>query len=317
MGRSEKLVLIVAALGLATGAAAWIADLDQATALATALPSPSERLSFEDRFHPVSLPQTSRLQPLDTAALAARELRLRSAKDQLALQLITNEWRSGLGNEAQSSATTPAVPLPRSRPVVAEQDAPAASAPVVADNGSSSDNRTILQKLTDLWPGKIKLASLTPDSGLFHRGPDLAAMGYDRQTAVYDISARTVYLPGGLSLEAHSGIGSLRDDPEHVNAVNLGATPPATYDLKQREQLFHGVRALRMIPSDGSNTLGRSGLLTHSYMLGPNGDSNGCVSIRDYDRFLKAFDNGEISRLVVVPSLSGTASASRRSTSES
>ena len=31
--------------------------------------------------------------------------------------------------------------------------------------------------------------------------------------AVYDISARTVYMPNGLKLEAHSGFGSLTDDP--------------------------------------------------------------------------------------------------------
>ena len=68
---------------------------------------------------------------------------------------------------------------------------------------------------------------------------------------------------------------------------------------------------------DPPASLGRSGLLAHSYMLGPNGDSNGCVSIKNYDRFLQAFDNGEISRLVVVPSLGDAASASRRSTSQS
>jgi hypothetical protein len=51
-----------------------------------------------------------------------------------------------------------------------------------------------------------------------------------------------------------------------------------------------------MIPVEG-DTLGRSGLLAHGYMLGPNGDSNGCVSIRDYERFLAAFERGEIKRL--------------------
>jgi hypothetical protein len=38
-------------------------------------------------------------------------------------------------------------------------------------------------------------------------------------------------------------------------------------------------------------------------MLGPRGDSNGCVSFRDYNAFLKAFRNGEIKRLAVVASL--------------
>jgi hypothetical protein len=49
-------------------------------------------------------------------------------------------------------------------------------------------------------------------------------------------------------------------------------------------------------------------------MLGPNGDSNGCISIRDYDRFLKAFNDGEINRVVVVPSLSSIRLASQSAT---
>ena len=34
---------------------------------------------------------------------------------------------------------------------------------------------------------------------------------------------------------------------------------------------------------------GRDGILAHSYMLGPNGQSNGCLSFRDYPKFLRAF----------------------------
>jgi hypothetical protein len=60
------------------------------------------------------------------------------------------------------------------------------------------------------------------------------------------------------------------------------------------------VRALRLIPVDETKVFGRTGLLAHSYMLGPNGDSNGCVSFRDYDAFLQAYRNGEVKRLVVV-----------------
>lgn len=45
---------------------------------------------------------------------------------------------------------------------------------------------------------------------------------------------------------------------------------------------------------------GRAGLLAHTYMLGPNGDSNGCISFKDYNRFLQAFLRGEVRRLVVV-----------------
>jgi hypothetical protein len=81
-----------------------------------------------------------------------------------------------------------------------------------------------------------------------------------------------------------------------------GATPPATYDLKLRESLFHGVEALRLTPID-SSVFGRAGLLAHTYMLGPNGDSNGCVSFRNYDAFLQAFKRGEVKRLAVVARL--------------
>ncbi len=146
------------------------------------------------------------------------------------------------------------------------------------------------------------MASLGPDAGIVRSNVDLGALGYDRQTAVYDITGKMLYLPSGIGLEAHSGMGGLRDDPDHVSQRMLGATPPATYELKPREKLFHGVRALRMTPIEGS-ALGRVGLLTHPYMLGPDGDSNGCVSIKNYDRFLKAYDDGEIAKLAVVTSL--------------
>jgi len=54
-------------------------------------------------------------------------------------------------------------------------------------------------------------------------------------------------------------------------------------------------------PVGGSAAIyGRDGILAHTYMLGPNGDSNGCVSIRNYDRFLQAYLRGEVKRLVVV-----------------
>jgi hypothetical protein len=38
-------------------------------------------------------------------------------------------------------------------------------------------------------------------------------------------------------------------------------------------------------------------------MLGANGQSNGCVSFRDYRKFLSAFLKGEVDRLVVVANL--------------
>jgi Protein of unknown function (DUF2778) len=124
---------------------------------------------------------------------------------------------------------------------------------------------------------------------------------YDRSTAVYDISAHTVYLPDGTKLEAHSGLGSKLDDPRYVHVRMQGATPPHVYDLTAREALFHGVPALRMTPVGGEDAIfGRTGLLAHTYMLGSNGDSNGCVSFRDYNAFLNAYRNQGIKRLAVV-----------------
>jgi hypothetical protein len=339
MGWSETFALVIAALAFAVGAAAWMAAADQATA---ALPEYSDSLSFDDRFRTQSPTEPSNgiLRSLDRFASVAHEVELREAKGLLSLKLSSQDWRAAVFGDANISEAnidkakvseaaidearmseikswaSADIPLPRPRPSAANVEVPAVSAPAPADMVARQDDRTMWQKMSDLLPGRITLASLTPDGGLFRHGPDLASLGYDGLTAVYDISAKTVYLPDGVSLEAHSGMGSVRDDPEHVDKSNVGATPPAVYELKLREAPFHGVRALRMIPVDGS-TLGRSGLLLHSYMLGPNGDSNGCVSIRNYDLFLKAFDNGKVNRLVVVPSLSASLSASQRSTSPS
>ncbi|MGY2047499.1 tlde1 domain-containing protein [Methylobacterium sp. JK268] len=120
-------------------------------------------------------------------------------------------------------------------------------------------------------------------------------------TAIYDITAGSVTLPNGERLEAHSGLGDKMDDPRYVHVPMRGATPPGTYDLTERERLFHGVRAIRLNPVGGSGAIhGRVGLLAHTYMLGPSGASNGCVSFRQYDRFLQAFLRGEVRRLVVV-----------------
>jgi hypothetical protein len=124
---------------------------------------------------------------------------------------------------------------------------------------------------------------------------------YDRQTAVYDIAAKTVYLPDGTKLEAHSGLGSKMDDVRYSHVRMQGVTPPHIYELKPRETLFHGVPALRLTPIGGEEKIyGRDGLLAHSYMLGPSGQSNGCVSFKDYYAFLDAYKNKGIRRLAVL-----------------
>lgn len=315
----------MAAIALALGAAAWVADIGDSTPLVTAALPPANSPSFDDRFASLSGNPPARelgLRALERSALSAVQLKLRDAKAMLAQKLQGDDWRSTLTDNEQPATeeTRPSqhadgIPMPRSRPVQADLSAQIASSQAFADTNPNPrvDNRNFFEKFTD----KIKLASLTPDSGLFGKAPDLAALGYDSRTAVYDIKAKALYLPSGVAIEAHSGMGALMDDPEHVDQRMVGATPPATYDLKPREKLFHGVRALRMTPTDGTSALGRVGLLTHTYMLGPRGDSNGCVSIKDYDRFLKAYDNGEFNRLVVVPSLRGSATASQRASTDS
>ena len=344
MGRSETVALVLVALALSAGAAVWLAGSTQTGAFASAaLPPAADHVSFQDRFGAISARQTAvdkpLLQSLDRRALTAIDTKLWDAKALLAQELMYGDWRTAsvedirpsidepkstadeaeaTGEEAKTAtAATSGIPLPKPRPVLADLEAPASTAVAQADPPApATDHRTLLDKLSGLLP-RIRLASLTPDSGLYRRGPDLAALGFDKSTAVYDISAKAVYLPDGVALEAHSGIGNLRDDPTHVNQHMLGATPPAVYELKPREKLFHGVPALRMTPTDGSSIFGRSGLLVHPFMLGPEGDSNGCVSIKYYERFLKAYNDGEINRLIVVPNLNNAVSASQRGTSQS
>lgn len=329
IGRAERVLLSLAAAALALGAAAWVADigdsnLGASSPLVSAALPPTNAPSFEDRFASASGNPPARdlgLRTLERSALNAVQLKLRDAKAMLAQKLQGDDWRSTLTDddrsvteeEARPSQRADAIPMPRSRPAQADFSAQIASSQAYAETNPRVDNRNFFEKFTD----KIRLASLTPGDGLLGRAPDLAALGYDSRTAVYDIKAKALYLPSGVALEAHSGLGALMDDPDHVDRRMVGATPPATYDLKPREKPFHGVRALRMTPVEGTSALGRVGLLTHNYMLGPRGDSNGCVSIKDYDRFLKAYDNGEFSRLVVVPSLSGSATASQRASTNS
>ncbi len=129
-------------------------------------------------------------------------------------------------------------------------------------------------------------------------------------TAVYDISAHVVYLPSGKRLEAHSGLGEYMDDVRSVNLKSLGPTPPNVYELKLRESSFHGVEAIRLNPVGGDEMYGRVGILAHPFMLGPNGESNGCVSVKDYPAFLDAYKRGEITHLVVVERLDNTRTAS-------
>lgn len=167
------------------------------------------------------------------------------------------------------------------------------------------DNRSFLEKLFGVQPSSgPSLAYASLGSGTLDMAPDrrlTPVPSAGSGIAVYDISARVVHMPNGEVLEAHSGLGDRLDDARYVQVRMRGPTPPGTYDLTEREQLFHGVRALRLNPVGGNGAVyGRAGLLAHTYMLGANGDSNGCVSFKDYDKFLQAYLRGEVKRLIVV-----------------
>lgn len=309
-----EVAFAVGALVVASGLAAWVTDFDlMSWTRPASANAPAVSSSFDDRFGSGSVRNSLEMRyPWRTASRSSRsnfDTEFGHIESSLG-RPARNE--PGVQSEPRPAPSTEAsIPMPRSRPVEANLQ-PSSDPPP-----APSDNRTMFEKIADAVPMRFTLASLTPGDGLFSERKDLGALGYDSFTAVYDISARAVYMPNGIRLEAHSGLGSLMDNPAHVDQRMVGSTPPNVYDLKPREKLFHGVAALRMTPVGENEMHGRTGLLVHSYLLGPNGDSNGCVSIKDYDKFLAAYRNGEVKRLVVVPSLREGLTASRRSPSPS
>ena len=166
-------------------------------------------------------------------------------------------------------------------------------------------------------PVAPQLAALPPqpqpqprsEPGIFDKlfgDPDRAAkavIAANPKTVLYDIARRAVYMPDGERLEAHSGFGQYLDDPQSIERKDVGVTPPNVYAVSFREKPFHGVRALRMKPIGNGNMYGRDGILAHSFLLGEAGASNGCISVRDYDKFLQAYEDGKFDRIIVVRSV--------------
>lgn len=258
--------------------------------------------------------------------MAARPV---SAQAQIADVLARNELVVPLVVETQRAARVEVTPLPPPRPNIpaaqvaqAPQQAPQPAPQQVALAAPQFPQHAVPQAAPTPLPVPSPLPKVAPAPKLAlakvaasaviekHERqvalPPPAPTELNSKTAVYDISARTVFLPNGRKLEAHSGLGDRMDDPRSANIRMRGVTPPNVYDLKLREALFHGVRAIRLTPTNETAMFGRDGILAHTYMLGPSGQSNGCVSFRDYDKFLQAFLRGEIDRLVVVGSLGNT-----------
>lgn len=199
------------------------------------------------------------------------------------------------------TSTTPLpTPLPMSRPLAAPQIQAAREIARVPSGPAEPEITASIPPQPALPPGSF-VQKLVAAQGAHNDLPLLASVG-DR-TAIYDIDAHIVYLPNGDRMEAHSGLGQWLDNSHHVNIKDRGATPPNVYDLVLRDGLFHGVEAIRLNPIGETSMYGRDGILAHPYMLGPSGQSFGCVSFRDYEQFLRAFKRGEVDRIVVVPHL--------------
>ncbi|MEW6256639.1 MAG: tlde1 domain-containing protein [Pseudomonadota bacterium] len=210
-------------------------------------------------------------------------------------------------NVADLAPRTRMVPLPAPNPLASLESTEPAPPAVVAlpPKPARSPLLGVERKLASLPPEDDRDLKPAP----VPRGSDVALPGPSDRYAVYDITAKTVYMPNGERLEAHSGYGSMMDDPRYVSRRMRGPTPPNVYNLRMREALFHGVEAVRMTPVDGGKMFGRDGILAHTYMLGPRGDSNGCVSFADYSRFLAAFKRGEVKQMVVVAKLENAPAA--------
>ena len=291
------------AVALAAAAGAVVAGSYAVIAPARQVTSQSA-VTFAERFLETKLAE---MRP------TASQAQLDRAKQELSQAMLSVGTEAPVADVAE--APVPKIPLPRVRPAVPNLTASLAPSINLAKPPSSdplSDVSSALRKaFAMLQPPGTTLASASPDGGIGNDGADrpsgMVAPG--NHTALYDISARTVYMPDGTRLEAHSGLRELLDDVRYVDVKDRGPTPPQVYELKLREKLFHGVQALRMTPIGEGDLYGRTGLLAHSYLLGPNGDSNGCVSFKDYDAFLKAFQNGSVKRLVVVKTLATEAVA--------
>jgi hypothetical protein len=267
-------------------------------------------IMFNERFA-ASAPQGEPSRVTEVAAATPAPVSMVAAAPKLADLPKPKEATPPPAQVALNIPAPPAESKPARTPGAAVRDM-AQRAKTAVMSIASSEKLSITEKLwgkRESRPSLLSFASADASvTGSLPGGPGQSqnpALGgsapYDRSTAVYDISAHMVYLPDGTKLEAHSGLGSKLDDPRSAPIRMHGVTPPHIYDLTPREALFHGVPALRLTPVGGDEAIfGRSGLLAHSFMLGPNGDSNGCVSFRDYNAFLNAYRNQGIKRLAVV-----------------
>jgi len=195
------------------------------------------------------------------------------------------------------ATTTVATPLPLPRPDGISQQAVASAPPPVSEPRVASLPPQPEPQAKPSEPGILDKLFGDPDRAA------KAVLAAHPNTVLYDITKRAVYMPDGTKLEAHSGFGEWMDDPDSMHRKNVGVTPPNVYAVSFREKPFHGVRALRMKPVGDGKMYGRDGILAHSFLLGEAGASNGCISIREYDTFLKAYEAGQFTQIIVMRSI--------------
>ncbi|TCT41051.1 DUF2778 domain-containing protein [Martelella mediterranea] len=265
-----------------------------------------------------------------TKPLSAEEIRLSYLKPQVrqAGETALTDWQRKLvgqqiaENEDDGSLLAglppelkqPAVPAIKTAPVAPSTALAAVSPKKTEAQTGENPFKLVLQGVEDSRtpPGHIPVPAKRPAgmalayasfrhddvNDIFSNVPEQTS-----KVAVYDIEGGKVYMPDGEVMEAHSGKGKYRDDPKYTHVKMAGAVPAATYKLTPREALFHGVPALRMTSVDGTNPLGRTGILAHTYMLRTPGDSHGCLVFKDYYKFLKAYRDGRVDYIVAVPNL--------------
>jgi len=300
------------------------ASLEQQSLVIPAPENVASSLMFSERFA-ASAPQgepprSVASQPVETTKLAEASPPAEAPKALQASKPVETPKPKVSAPATKLALNVPAATPKETETRIAEDKAAKSSGSTVRDMAqrakaavmsiASNDKQTMVEKLWGKQPaagGFLAYASADASvtGSIIDTRSQNPMMGgappYDRQTAVYDIAAKAVYLPDGTRLEAHSGLGSKMDDVRYSHVRMQGVTPPHIYELKPRETLFHGVPALRLTPIGGEDKIyGRDGLLAHSYMLGPTGQSNGCVSFKDYYAFLDAYRNKGIRRLAVL-----------------
>ncbi|WP_291860260.1 DUF2778 domain-containing protein [Bradyrhizobium sp.] len=266
-------------------------------------------LKFDDRFAAAAPQAVAPTPQAQTVQLASASPAIEAAKPgDVPKSVEAAKPKQAAQAPAQVAALTPApseTKAAKSAGASVKDMAQRAKAAVMSI--ASGDKPNMVEKLWGKQPSYGLLAYASADVSATGGLPKLqnpmlgGSAPYDRSTAVYDIAARKVYLPDGTVLEAHSGLGAKMDDVRFAHVRMQGVTPPHIYELTPREALFHGVPALRLTPIGGQDKIfNRDGLLAHTYMLGPSGQSNGCISFKDYYAFLDAYRKGGIKRIAVV-----------------